>query len=194
VPTPTLPIGLARVIGRLGWGLDDFEFLEEARRRALFRSAAHRVFVRHDSPGREPRAFAEIEFARWAASTGLPVVAPDERLVSQPIVGEFGAVSFWPLLEPVFLGDVDPLWFGRTLRRRLGRAAVRFEVASFEDFVAPEASFDLVVSATAFHWVDPEVKFGKPARLLRRRAAGSRSWPLERGTTIRSARPCWTCG
>src|SRR6202165_601533 len=52
-------------------------------------------------------------------------------------------------------------------RRRLRRAPGRFEVASFEDFVAPEASFDLVVSATAFHWVDPEVKFDKPARLLR---------------------------
>jgi ubiquinone/menaquinone biosynthesis C-methylase UbiE len=52
-------------------------------------------------------------------------------------------------------------------RRRLGGSAVSFEVASFEDFAAPEASFDLIVSGTAFHWVDPEVRFRKPARLLR---------------------------
>jgi SAM-dependent methyltransferase len=39
--------------------------------------------------------------------------------------------------------------------------------AVFEDWEAAEASFDAVVAFTAFHWVDPEVKFEKPARLLR---------------------------
>jgi ubiquinone/menaquinone biosynthesis C-methylase UbiE len=52
-------------------------------------------------------------------------------------------------------------------RRRLAGSAVSFEVASFEEFAAPEAAFDLIVSGTAFHWVDPEVRFRKPARLLR---------------------------
>jgi len=52
-------------------------------------------------------------------------------------------------------------------RRRLDGSAVSFEVASFEDFAAPEASFELIISGTAFHWVDPEVRFRKPARLLR---------------------------
>jgi ubiquinone/menaquinone biosynthesis C-methylase UbiE len=62
--------------------------------------------------------------------------------------------------------DIGPSMIAAA-RRRLGWSAVRFEVVSFEDFEAAEASFDLVVSATAFHWVDPEVKFDKPARLLR---------------------------
>jgi len=54
-------------------------------------------------------------------------------------------------------------------RRRLERSAsaVDFDVVSFEDLEAAEDSFDLVVSATAFHWVDPEIKFHKAARLLR---------------------------
>jgi SAM-dependent methyltransferase len=52
-------------------------------------------------------------------------------------------------------------------RHRLAGSTVLFEVASFEDFAAPEASFDLIVSGTAFHWVDPELQFRKPARLLR---------------------------
>jgi ubiquinone/menaquinone biosynthesis C-methylase UbiE len=52
-------------------------------------------------------------------------------------------------------------------RRRGDGSAVSFEVASFEDFAAPEASFELIISGTAFHWVDPEVRFRKPARLLR---------------------------
>jgi ubiquinone/menaquinone biosynthesis C-methylase UbiE len=51
--------------------------------------------------------------------------------------------------------------------RRLGVQALSFQVCSFEDFAAADASFDLIVSGTAFHWVDPEVMFRKPARLLR---------------------------
>jgi SAM-dependent methyltransferase len=41
------------------------------------------------------------------------------------------------------------------------------EVAPFETWAAPVTPFDLVVSATAFHWVDPEVRVGKAADLLR---------------------------
>ncbi len=52
-------------------------------------------------------------------------------------------------------------------RRRLDGPALSFQVSSFEDFAAASASFDLIVSGTAFHWVDPEVRFRKPARLLR---------------------------
>jgi ubiquinone/menaquinone biosynthesis C-methylase UbiE len=52
-------------------------------------------------------------------------------------------------------------------RRRLADAGVRFEITSFEELNAPEGSFDLVISGTAFHWIDPGVAFAKPARLLR---------------------------
>jgi len=52
-------------------------------------------------------------------------------------------------------------------RRRLAGPALSFQVSSFEDFAAADASFDLIVSGTAFHWIDPEVRFRKPARLLR---------------------------
>jgi ubiquinone/menaquinone biosynthesis C-methylase UbiE len=62
--------------------------------------------------------------------------------------------------------DIGPSMID-AVRRRLGGRGVSFQVAAFEDFDAPEASFDLIVSATAFHWIDPEVKFAKPVRLLR---------------------------
>jgi ubiquinone/menaquinone biosynthesis C-methylase UbiE len=52
-------------------------------------------------------------------------------------------------------------------RRNLAGTGVRFEVTPFEDFAAPDASFGLVVSATAFHWIDPDVGWAKAARLLR---------------------------
>jgi ubiquinone/menaquinone biosynthesis C-methylase UbiE len=62
--------------------------------------------------------------------------------------------------------DIGPSMIAAA-RRRLGRSSVRFEVVAFEDLEAADASFDLVVSATAFHWVDPEVKYVNAARLLR---------------------------
>ena len=52
-------------------------------------------------------------------------------------------------------------------RHRLDGSAVSFQVSSFEDLAAADASFDLVISGASFHWVDPEVRFAKSARLLR---------------------------
>lgn len=52
-------------------------------------------------------------------------------------------------------------------RRRLTGAEVSFQVTSFEDLDAADASFDLIISSAAFHWIDPEVAFSTSARLLR---------------------------
>jgi SAM-dependent methyltransferase len=38
--------------------------------------------------------------------------------------------------------------------------------ARFEEW-EPDAEFDAVVAFTAFHWIDPEVRYAKPARILR---------------------------
>lgn len=44
---------------------------------------------------------------------------------------------------------------------------VTIEVAPFESWTPPAAPFDLVVSATAFHWIDPDVRVHKAADVLR---------------------------
>lgn len=44
---------------------------------------------------------------------------------------------------------------------------VRVEVAAFEDWPLPAEPFDAVVSASAFHWLDPEVVVNKVAAALR---------------------------
>jgi len=62
--------------------------------------------------------------------------------------------------------DIGPSMIAAT-RRRLDGSALSLQVSTFEDFAADDASFDLIVSGTAFHWVDPEVRFRKSARLLR---------------------------
>ena len=45
--------------------------------------------------------------------------------------------------------------------------ALTLMVSSFEDAVLPQASFDLGVSATAFHWLDEDLALRKAADLLR---------------------------
>lgn len=52
-------------------------------------------------------------------------------------------------------------------RQRVPGAEVSFHVTSFEDLTAAGASFDLVISSAAFHWIDPDIAFSKSARLLR---------------------------
>lgn len=64
--------------------------------------------------------------------------------------------------------DIGPSMIAAA-RQRLTGADVSFEVTSFENLAAADASFDLVISAAAFHWIDPEVAFSKSARLLRPR-------------------------
>ena len=43
----------------------------------------------------------------------------------------------------------------------------RVLACSFEEWPLEEEAFDLVVSATAFHWVDPRVRYRKSAQALR---------------------------
>src|SRR3712207_1059476 len=40
----------------------------------------------------------------------------------------------------------------------------RVLACSFEGWPLEEGAFDLVVSATAFHWVDPRIRYGKSAQ------------------------------
>jgi SAM-dependent methyltransferase len=44
---------------------------------------------------------------------------------------------------------------------------VNFQIGKFEDVVFEANSFDLIYSAQAFHWVDPEIRMKKVARLLK---------------------------
>jgi SAM-dependent methyltransferase len=56
----------------------------------------------------------------------------------------------------------------RVARRNLGDfPAVTVEVGSFEAWPLPAEPFDLVVAATCWHWLDPDVRFARAARALR---------------------------
>jgi ubiquinone/menaquinone biosynthesis C-methylase UbiE len=62
--------------------------------------------------------------------------------------------------------DLSPAMVARA-RADVDDAAIEFVACAFEDYSASDAAFDLVVSATACHWVDPEIMWSKSARLLR---------------------------
>jgi SAM-dependent methyltransferase len=61
--------------------------------------------------------------------------------------------------------DIGPAMV-QAARRNVTDVGVRFQACAFEDF-AGGGPFDLIVSATAFHWIDPTVGLAKAARLLR---------------------------
>jgi len=62
--------------------------------------------------------------------------------------------------------DLSPAMVTRA-RADVEDAAIEFVACAFEDYSAGDVAFELVVSATACHWVDPEVMWSKAARLLR---------------------------
>ena len=52
-------------------------------------------------------------------------------------------------------------------RRNLTGLPVTIDVAPFEEWEAEPESFDLVFAATAWHWIDPQVRYEKAHHLLR---------------------------
>ena len=51
--------------------------------------------------------------------------------------------------------------------RNLGQGGLQFVRARFEDAALPEAQFHAVFSASAWHWIDPDVSWAKAAEMLR---------------------------
>ncbi len=57
---------------------------------------------------------------------------------------------------------------GALARRNLADfPTTRVEIGGFEEWPLPPDPFDAVVSASALHWIDPSVRFSKPARALK---------------------------
>lgn len=53
---------------------------------------------------------------------------------------------------------------------------VQVSVGNFEEYPLQEKSFDLVISATAFHWIDPDVGYRKVAEALKPGGAIALFW------------------
>jgi SAM-dependent methyltransferase len=63
--------------------------------------------------------------------------------------------------------DIGPQMAARARKNLASYPAVRVITAAFEEWPLPAEPFDAVVSATAFHWIDPAVRVHKAADALR---------------------------
>jgi SAM-dependent methyltransferase len=63
--------------------------------------------------------------------------------------------------------ELGPALAAVARRNLAGFPSVEVVVANFEDWPLPPEPFDLVVSATAFHWLDPLIRLEKTAAALR---------------------------
>jgi SAM-dependent methyltransferase len=62
--------------------------------------------------------------------------------------------------------DIGPDLLKLAAQKTQAYPLVRFVCSSFEDWQPGEERFDLLLSATAFHWIAPEVGYPKAASLL----------------------------
>jgi SAM-dependent methyltransferase len=96
----------------------------------------------------------------------LAALEPGARLLE---IGCATGKATRPLLERGF--TVVCLELGGELaevaRRNLAGLPAEIHIASFESWEHQPEAFDLVYAATAWHWVDPEIRYRKAHRLLR---------------------------
>lgn len=127
----------------------------------MLRDTFDRAAERYDrARPRYPRTLV----AELARAAGL---GPDSRVLEiGPGTGQLTVplAEFGCRLTAVELGPA----LAAVARRRLGAfPQVDVEVADFERWELPDEPFDLVVTATAYHWLDPRVRVAKAAAALR---------------------------
>lgn len=122
--------------------------------------------------------------ARPAYPDELYAILEDERLIAGRSILDVGAGTGAATMELVRRGaarvvavEPDPR-LARLLRTKTEAAAAPVEILelAFEDVALTDATFDLVVSATAFHWVDEAVGLATARRALRPGAAIALWW------------------
>jgi ubiquinone/menaquinone biosynthesis C-methylase UbiE len=126
------------------------------RQRALFDGIADRYT--QSRPGYPARV---VEFAVTTAGLGAGAPILEIGCGTGQLTGRLAYSGY-----RVVAIDVGPAMVAAA-RERLVGAEAEFWVTSFEDLNVADASFDLVISGAAFHWIDPEVAYRKSARLLR---------------------------
>ncbi|MDQ6712182.1 MAG: class I SAM-dependent methyltransferase [Candidatus Dormibacteraeota bacterium] len=127
------------------------------RLRSTFDEAAE--LYERARPGYPAELFDDL-----AASAGL---RPGARVLE---IGAGTGKATLPLAERNY--QVTAIELGPNLASVARRNLARFPkiaviVAAFEDWPLPPEPFDAVVSATAFHWLDPSVRVTKAADALR---------------------------
>jgi protein-L-isoaspartate O-methyltransferase len=131
--------------------------VDPARRKESFDAEA-------EAYDRFRRPYPDEVFADLVSSAGIRAgsrvleIAPGTGQLSVPLARlgvELVAVELGPSLAAIARRNLAPF----------PRASV--EVGAFEEWSPPAVPFDAVVCATAFHWLDPNVRFARCAAALR---------------------------
>ena len=96
----------------------------------------------------------------------LAALEPGDRLLE---IGCASGKATRPILERGFsivCVEMGPR-LAEQARRNLAGFPVEIHVAEFEDWEGEPGTFDLVYAATAWHWLDPAIRFRRAHRLLR---------------------------
>ena len=132
----------------------------------------------NESAKRRKESFDRVAEDYNSYRTGYPIEVVDALVASSHIhegsrVLELGCGTGQlsvPLAErgvELVALDLGPhlVAFARANLNRFEKAAV--VVGAFEEWPLPDEPFDAVVSANAFHWLDPEMRFSKSADALK---------------------------
>ena len=109
-------------------------------------------------PAYPPKLFDDL--------VALAALEPGARLLE---IGCATGKATLPLLQRGFVVvcvELGPHLANRA-RERLAGYAVEIHVEPFENWEGERQSFDLVFAATAWHWVDPAIRYRKAHELLR---------------------------
>jgi SAM-dependent methyltransferase len=130
---------------------------EPQRRREAFDSVAELYDIYR--PGYPPEVITDV-LRSTNIETGSYVleIGSGTGQLSVPLAEhgvELAAVELGPSLAAI-------------ARRNLsGFPKAHVDVAAFDDWPLPSRTFDAVICAAAFHWLDPELRFSKSAQALR---------------------------
>ncbi|WP_261554931.1 class I SAM-dependent methyltransferase [Frankia tisae] len=110
-------------------------------------------------PGYPPRMFDDL-----AAAVGL---GPGCRVLEIGCGTGQATVPLARLGCPIVAVELGPEMAAVARRHLTGHENVEVLEAVFEDWPLPREPFDVVLAATAFHWIDPAVRVEKAAAALR---------------------------
>ncbi len=125
---------------------------------ATFDTAAE--LYEQSRPGYPPQLFDDLAVLLGAAARpvrALEIGAGTGQATRGLLARGWGVVALEPGRE-----------LARVAHRVLaGRGDVEIVGSTFEQWRGDDASFDLVLAATSWHWLDPTIAYAKAARLLR---------------------------
>lgn len=110
-------------------------------------------------PGYPDQLYRDIqEYAKITGTTRILEIGAGNGIATHEMARHWNADI--TAIEP----GADLLAIARQRCRQFPK--VHFIRSTFEEYNTPE-QFDVIMSATAFHWIDPFVKLTKPAKLLK---------------------------